>query len=194
MKLKPHPGPFQLSLGDRGEMAACDFLRAQGYQILEKNYKCKLGEIDVIANELQYAGTQQLRPCSVGPAYYEDRVMLGSVAIVNGRVRYTPFPGFTGIERAYVQVCNQFNRASSSELLVTVGDGNVAVGGREAAGAMGLTIGSGVSFEGGGERPGLEDGPIRRLGTVLVPSGGEDDAEAGGGTSLPLLLARAAAM
>ncbi len=83
-------------------------------------------EIDVIANELQYAGTQQLRPCSVGPAYYEDRVMLGSVAIVNGRVRYTPFPGFTGIERAYVQVCNQFNRASSSELLVTVGDGNVA--------------------------------------------------------------------
>lgn len=49
MKLKPHPGPFQLSLGDRGEMAACDFLRAQGYQILEKNYKCKLGEVDLVA-------------------------------------------------------------------------------------------------------------------------------------------------
>lgn len=74
------------------------------------------------------------------------------------------------------------------------GDGNEAVGGREAAGAMGLTIGSGVSFGGAGERTGLEDGPIRRLGTVLVPSGGEDDAEAAGGTSLPLLLARAAAM
>jgi putative endonuclease len=49
MKLKPHPGPFRLSLGVRGEMAACDFLRVQGYQIVEKNYKCKLGEIDLIA-------------------------------------------------------------------------------------------------------------------------------------------------
>lgn len=49
MKLTPHPGPFRLSLGDRGEIAACEFLRKQGYQIIEKNYKCKLGEIDVIA-------------------------------------------------------------------------------------------------------------------------------------------------
>ena len=48
MKLTPHPGPFRLSLGERGETAACRFLEAQGYKILEKNYKCKLGEIDVI--------------------------------------------------------------------------------------------------------------------------------------------------
>jgi putative endonuclease len=49
MKLTPHPGPFRLPLGDRGEMAACGFLKEKGYEILEKNYKCKLGEIDVIA-------------------------------------------------------------------------------------------------------------------------------------------------
>ena len=49
MKLTPHPGPFRLSLGDRGEMAACVFLKDKGYEILEKNYKCKLGEIDIIA-------------------------------------------------------------------------------------------------------------------------------------------------
>ncbi|MFH1208877.1 MAG: YraN family protein [Candidatus Omnitrophota bacterium] len=48
MKLTPHPGPFRLSLGERGETAACRFLEAQGYEILEKNYKCKLGEIDAI--------------------------------------------------------------------------------------------------------------------------------------------------
>jgi putative endonuclease len=36
-------------LGERGEMAACGFLKKHGYEILEKNYKCKLGEIDVIA-------------------------------------------------------------------------------------------------------------------------------------------------
>lgn len=49
MKLTPHPGPFRVSLGERGEIAACGFLKEKGYEILEKNYKCKLGEIDVIA-------------------------------------------------------------------------------------------------------------------------------------------------
>ena len=49
MRLTPHPAPFRISLGDRGETAACDFLKKKGYEILEKNYRCKLGEIDVIA-------------------------------------------------------------------------------------------------------------------------------------------------
>lgn len=49
MKLTPHPGPFRLPLGTRGETAACGFLKEKGYEILEKNYKCKIGEIDVIA-------------------------------------------------------------------------------------------------------------------------------------------------
>ena len=49
MKLTPSLVPFRLSLGNRGEMVACAFLKEKGYEILEKNYKCKLGEIDVIA-------------------------------------------------------------------------------------------------------------------------------------------------
>ncbi len=49
MKLTPHPGPFRAPLGERGETAACVFLKKNGYEILEKNYKCKIGEIDVIA-------------------------------------------------------------------------------------------------------------------------------------------------
>lgn len=49
MRLRPHPAPFRPSLGDRGETAACGFLKDHGYEILEKNYKCKIGEIDVIA-------------------------------------------------------------------------------------------------------------------------------------------------
>ncbi|MDD5226738.1 MAG: YraN family protein [Candidatus Omnitrophica bacterium] len=49
MKLTPHPGPFRSTLGERGERAACVFLKEHGYEILEKNYKCKIGEIDVIA-------------------------------------------------------------------------------------------------------------------------------------------------
>jgi len=49
VKLTPHPGSFRLTLGERGERAACAFLKEHGYEILETNYKCKLGEIDVIA-------------------------------------------------------------------------------------------------------------------------------------------------
>ena len=37
MRLTPHPGPFRTSLGERGEMAACGFLKEYGYEILEKN-------------------------------------------------------------------------------------------------------------------------------------------------------------
>ena len=49
MRLTPDPRPFRSSLGDRGEIAARGFLKEHGYKILETNYKCKLGEIDAIA-------------------------------------------------------------------------------------------------------------------------------------------------
>ena len=32
-------------------MIAWDFLRKKGYKLLEKNYRCKIGEIDVIAEK-----------------------------------------------------------------------------------------------------------------------------------------------
>lgn len=45
---------IQRSLGDLGEKAVCDFLKTQGYSILQTNYSCLMGEIDIIAkhNEL----------------------------------------------------------------------------------------------------------------------------------------------
>ncbi len=33
-----------------GEKLAAEFLTRQGYQFIEKNYRCKEGEIDIIAN------------------------------------------------------------------------------------------------------------------------------------------------
>src|SRR5437868_2873571 len=51
MNIKPNPKPFRLTLGERGEMAAWGFLVKQGYKILEKNYRCALGEIDCIAEK-----------------------------------------------------------------------------------------------------------------------------------------------
>ena len=51
MKLSPDNKPFRISLGDRGEMAGWDYLRRSGYRLLEKNFRSRRGEIDVIAEK-----------------------------------------------------------------------------------------------------------------------------------------------
>ena len=37
--------------GQIGENTAADVLRAKGYRILRQNYRCKYGEIDIIAEK-----------------------------------------------------------------------------------------------------------------------------------------------
>ena len=36
-------------VGARGERLAADFLEGQGYKILERNFRCREGEIDIVA-------------------------------------------------------------------------------------------------------------------------------------------------
>jgi len=38
-------------LGKKGEELALRFLKKRGYQIIERNYACKMGEMDIIAKE-----------------------------------------------------------------------------------------------------------------------------------------------
>jgi putative endonuclease len=38
-------------IGQRGENLAVDYLQKLGYVILERNYRCKLGEVDIIARD-----------------------------------------------------------------------------------------------------------------------------------------------
>jgi putative endonuclease len=39
------------ALGDRGENMAARYLRNQGYKIILRNFRCELGEIDIIARQ-----------------------------------------------------------------------------------------------------------------------------------------------
>ena len=39
------------SLGQQGEQIAVQYLKAHGYKILERNYRCRVGEVDIIAED-----------------------------------------------------------------------------------------------------------------------------------------------
>lgn len=40
-----------IDIGNIGENAAADYLREAGYDILARKYRCRLGEIDIIARD-----------------------------------------------------------------------------------------------------------------------------------------------
>lgn len=48
---KTRRAPSHIRLGVRGERAARSYLILHGFRIIEKNYKSKYGEIDIIARE-----------------------------------------------------------------------------------------------------------------------------------------------
>ncbi len=39
------------TLGDLGEQLALDHLKKKGYKLVETNYRCRLGEIDIVARQ-----------------------------------------------------------------------------------------------------------------------------------------------
>jgi len=45
------PDPPRDALGQRGENVAARYLRDQGYKILERNFRCDVGEVDIIARD-----------------------------------------------------------------------------------------------------------------------------------------------
>ena len=41
-------------LGKWGEMQVANYLRKQGYNIVDVNYRCRLGELDLVATNRKY--------------------------------------------------------------------------------------------------------------------------------------------
>ncbi|MBF0280349.1 MAG: YraN family protein [SAR324 cluster bacterium] len=44
----------RLQTGQTGEQLACEFLEKLQYRLLERNFRCPLGEIDIIAHQGEY--------------------------------------------------------------------------------------------------------------------------------------------
>jgi len=64
------PEPFH-AVGKAGEEVAIQYLRQQGYQVLERNYRCRFGEIDLIARDgstLAFIEVKTRRSQTFGPA------------------------------------------------------------------------------------------------------------------------------
>jgi putative endonuclease len=63
--------------GRIAEQLAVETLEENGYRILERNFKCKIGEIDVIARHAEYLVFVEVRsglsPLTVNPAYSVNR-------------------------------------------------------------------------------------------------------------------------
>ena len=47
--------------GILGEKLAGDFLKKQGYRILETNYRCSIGEIDIVAKHKDFLVSVEVR-------------------------------------------------------------------------------------------------------------------------------------
>ncbi|TDA70022.1 MAG: YraN family protein [Clostridia bacterium] len=45
--------PDRRSLGKLGEDAACRFLASRGYEIVTRNFRCRLGELDIVCRQGQ---------------------------------------------------------------------------------------------------------------------------------------------
>lgn len=43
-----------INIGNQGESLACEYLKKQGYKILERNYRIRGGEIDIVARDKDY--------------------------------------------------------------------------------------------------------------------------------------------
>ena len=48
-------------LGSFGEDAACKYLKKQGYKIVGRNFSCRFGEIDIIAQDRRYVAFVEVK-------------------------------------------------------------------------------------------------------------------------------------
>ena len=71
----------KISLGNKGEELAAGFLKDSGYKILYRNYKTKVGEIDIVAKDKETICFVEVKTRS------SDRFGSGSEAVLRAKQR-----------------------------------------------------------------------------------------------------------
>jgi putative endonuclease len=84
---KPEPSPDSTrKKGRAAEQVAADYLESRGYRIVERNFQCAIGEIDIIAHHNGDLVFIEVRsgssPRTVNPAYSINRTKQNKIAHV----------------------------------------------------------------------------------------------------------------
>lgn len=89
-----------IQLGNSGELAAVDYLRKSGYEILDRNFRCKSGEIDIIAKnkKLLVFVEVKTRSSKVYGTPAEAVTYAKQQKIINTALHYLNFTNLNNIE------------------------------------------------------------------------------------------------
>lgn len=68
------PAPEREALGQRGENVAARYLRNSGYTIIVRNFRCNLGEIDIVAKDGKTLVFVEVKTRTVDEPTPEDQV------------------------------------------------------------------------------------------------------------------------
>lgn len=108
--------------GILGERLAKDFLKKQGYRILETNYRCPQGEIDIVARHKDYLVFIEVRTKkSLGYGTPEESITSAKkermrTAALHYRQTHNDVPSLWRIDAVVIQL-NQKNKLSRIELI-----------------------------------------------------------------------------
>jgi putative endonuclease len=99
--LKENSGPSTRDRGQVAENLAADFLRSKGYRIVDRNFLCRFGEIDIVARdgeELVFVEVRSRKTAqSLDPIYSvnwrkQQKVIKAAQIYLSQRPTYAPIP------------------------------------------------------------------------------------------------------
>lgn len=67
-----------ITTGERGELFAAEYLINKGYNILKKNYRCRYGEIDIIAQKDEFLVFVEVKTRNAN-SFYTPKESVGTV-------------------------------------------------------------------------------------------------------------------
>ena len=67
--------PLRLD-GSEGEALACRHLKARGFEILARNFRCRSGEVDIVMSNVTITPERNLRAAFVGPYFVSGKSLL----------------------------------------------------------------------------------------------------------------------